>query len=191
MKKSRGDSLHCSLVHMTLEANSMVHSQWLNLLGRSPGVQSPLLEVMGCPVRSSRLHFPWWRSALLNLFNLCLSWNDVPTMWKHSVIVPVFKTGDHSVPGNYRPISLASCCFKVLEHMVHSRIAPCISPQLHQCQGGFRWGADVMAGSLIDVLHMRSATHTFVAFVDIFKAFDISWVEATLVELFSMGVHGR
>ena len=76
----------------------------------------------------------------------------------------MFKTGDHSVPGNYRPISLASCCFKVLEHMV-SRIAPCISPQLHHCQGGFRWGADMMAGSLIDVLHMRSATHTFVAFV--------------------------
>ena len=40
MKKSRGDSQHCSLVYMTLEANSMVHSQWLNLLGRSPGVQS-------------------------------------------------------------------------------------------------------------------------------------------------------
>ena len=128
---------------------------------------------------------------LLNLFNLCLHWNDVPTMWKHSVIVPVFKTGDHSVPGNYRPISLASCCFKVLEHMVHSRIAPHISPQLHRCQGGFRWGADMMAGSLIDVLHMRSATHTFVAFVDIFKAFDTSWVEATMVELFSMGVQGR
>ena len=75
--------------------------------------------------------------------------------------------------------------------MVHSRIAPSILPQLHRCQGGFCWGADIMAGSLIDVLHMRSATHTFVAFVDIFKAFDTCWVEATMVELFSMGVHGR
>ena len=52
-------------------------------------------------------------------------------------------------------------------------------------------GADVMAGSLMDVLHMLSGTHTFVAFIDIFKAFDTSWVEATLVELFSMEVHGR
>ena len=115
----------------------MVHSQLLNLSGRSPGGD-------GLPY-----------SLFLNLFNLCLYWNDVPTMWKHSVIVPVFKT------------------------------------QLHRCQGGFRWGADMMAGSLIDVLHMRSATHTFVAFVDIFKAFDTSWVEATMVELFSMGVQGR
>ena len=132
----------------------------------------------GLPYSLFKVALPWWRSALLNLFNL-----DVPTMWKHSV------SGDFSVPGNYRPISLASCCFKVFEHMVHSSIAPCISPQLHHCQGGFRWGADMMAGSLI--LHMRSTTHTFVAFVDIFKAFDTSWVEATMVELFSVGVHGR
>ena len=44
MKKSRSDSLRCSLVRMTLEANSMVHSQWLNLLGRFPSVQSPFLR---------------------------------------------------------------------------------------------------------------------------------------------------
>ena len=76
------------------------------------------------PYSLFKVAFPWWRSALLNLFNLCLSWSDVPMMWKHSVVVPVFKTGDHSTPSNYRPISLASCCFKVLEHMVHSRILP-------------------------------------------------------------------
>ena len=47
----------------------------------------------GLPYSLFKVALPWWRSAL-NLFNLCLSWNDVPTMWKHSVIVPVFKTGD-------------------------------------------------------------------------------------------------
>ena len=54
MTKSRGDSLHCSLVRMTLEANLMVHSQLL-LLGRSPGVQSrcwrwwvALFALQGC-----------------------------------------------------------------------------------------------------------------------------------------------
>ena len=141
---------------------------------------------MGCPTRSS-IALPWWRSALLNLFNLC-HWNDVPTMWKHNVIVLVFKTGDHSVPGNHRTDLFGVMLLQVLEHMVHSRIAPHIS---HRFQGGFRWGADMMAGALMDVLHMRSATHTFIAFVDIFKAFDTSWVEATMVELFSMGVQRR
>ena len=47
----------------------------------------------GLPYSLFKFPLPWWRSAWLNLFNLCLHWNDVPTMWKHSVIVPVFKTG--------------------------------------------------------------------------------------------------
>ena len=51
----------------------------------------------GLPYSLFKVTLPWWRSALLNLFNLCLHWNDVPTMWKHSVIVPVFK--------NRRPLS--------------------------------------------------------------------------------------
>ena len=33
-----------------------------------------------------------------------------------SIIVPVFKKGDPTLPNNYRPISLVSCFFKVLEH---------------------------------------------------------------------------
>ena len=37
---------------------------------------------------------------------------------------------------------------------------------------------------------MRASTHTFVAFVDIEKAFDTSWVEATLVRLYDIGVRG-
>ena len=45
---------------------------------------------------------------------------------------------------NYRPISLASCFFKLLEHLVHSRISPRISPQLDESQGGFRKGADFL-----------------------------------------------
>ena len=101
----------------------MVHSQLLNLLGRSPSVQSLLLEVMGCPIRSSRLPCLGGGQHCCTS-SICLHWNDVPTMWKHSVIVPVFKTGDHSVPSNYRPISLASCCFKINCSLHLPAIAP-------------------------------------------------------------------
>ena len=37
---------------------------------------------------------------------------------------------------------------------------------------------------------MRASTHTFVVFVDIEKAFDTAWVEATLVRLHDAGVQG-
>ena len=75
--------------------------------------------------------------------------------------------------------------------MIYARIAPHIFAQLDECQRGFRWGADVMTNSLLDTLGLRQNTHTFVAFVDIKKAFDSSWVEATMVRLYDVGISGR
>ena len=112
-------------------------------------------------------------------------------MWKRSIVVPVLKRGDASVPTNYRPISLASCCFKLFEHLILHRIGPHISSQLDQCQGGFRWGADVLVSSFVNVLSSRCSIHTFVAFFDIQKAFDTSWVEGTLVRFHEVGVRDQ
>ena len=146
----------------------------------------------GLPYSVFKVHFPWWRHMLLSFFNLILQWAVVPSVWKSSFVVPLLKRdGDPCSHDSYRPISLASCAFKVFEHLVHARIAPHIFSQLDECQGGFRWGADVMAYSLLDSLRLRRHVQTFVAFVDIRKAFDSCWVEATLVRLHDVGVTGR
>ena len=47
-----------------------------------------------------------------------------------------------------------------------------------------------MVGSFVDILQTRFSTHTYIAFV-IKKAFDTSWVEATLVLLHEAGVTGQ
>ena len=145
----------------------------------------------GLPYSVFKTNLPWWQSAVHHFFNLVLSWGVVPTPWKRSIVVPVFQRGDPSLPTNFRPISLASCCFKIFEHLVHARIGPHISSQLDDCQGGFRWGADSLVGSLVDLLTSRSSSHTFVAFIDIHNAFDTSWVEGTLVRLFDAGMSGQ
>ena len=145
----------------------------------------------GLPYSLFKTNFRWWQEAVLSFLNLSLFWGVVPSHWKHSIVVPVFKRGDPSVPHNYRPISLASCFFKLLERLILSRISPHISPQLDEPQGGFRWGADLLVGSLVSLLSSRPSSHTFVAFIDIRKAFDTSWVEGTLVRLFDAGVQGR
>ena len=51
-------------------------------------------------------------------------------------------------------------------------------------------GADACVYGLVDALRLRQDTHTFCAFVDIRKAFDTSWIEATLVRLHQSGVTG-
>ena len=102
---------------------------------------------------------------------------------------PHFKQSDPSNPDNFHLVSLASCCLKILEHLIHMRVALFINQQLRPSQGGFRWGADARVGSLVIVLMCPSA-HTFVAFVDIKNAFDTAWVEATLLRLHDVGVRG-
>ena len=99
-------------------------------------------------------------------------------------------TGTHQIRTRIWPISLASCAFKIFERLVHGRIAPRICSGLDECQGGFRWGADACIYGLVDTLRLRHDQHTFCAFVDIRKAFDTSWVEATLVRLHQAGVTG-
>ena len=61
-----------------------------------------------------KVMFPWWQSALVKLFNLVLAWGAVPSLWKHSIVIP-------SRPGNFHPVSLVvSCCLKVLEHLIRA-----------------------------------------------------------------------
>ena len=49
------------------------------------------------------------------------SW-EIPSDWKYTWIVPVFKKGDKHKPANYRPVSLTSITWKLLEHIVHSNV---------------------------------------------------------------------
>ena len=102
---------------------------------------------------------------------------------------PVFRRGDPTLPNNCCPISLASCFFKVLDHLVHSRIAP---PYHSPIGVPRRIGVPMsLSSSLVSMLSAPSSSHTFLAFIDIQIAFDTSWVEGTLARLFDAGVRGR
>ena len=48
----------------------------------------------------------WCAEPLAKLFTLVNSTGKIPQTWLSSVIIPIYKKGDASKPGNYRPISL-------------------------------------------------------------------------------------
>lgn len=56
------------------------------------------------------------------IFNQSLSDGCVPTDWKIGRVIPVFKSGDRSLPDNYRPISLTCIASKLLEHIILSNV---------------------------------------------------------------------
>ena len=51
---------------------------------------------------------------LLVVFSRSLRSGCLPEIWKHSIVVPLFKAGSRSNSLNYRPVSLTSMCCKVM-----------------------------------------------------------------------------
>lgn len=67
------------------------------------------------------LHVKYACSAILCIiFQHSLDTGTVPDDWRTGKVIPVFKKGDRSSPGNYRPISLTSICSKIMEHVIYS-----------------------------------------------------------------------
>ena len=56
--------------------------------------------------------------ALQIIFSHSLSSSLIPTSCKEAAIIPVFKSGDKSLPSNYHPISLTSVLSKVIEKII-------------------------------------------------------------------------
>lgn len=127
--------------------------------------------------------------VLLIYFNKCFSMGLIPTVWLKAVIVPVPKgsTKDPCVPLNYRGISLLSCVYKVYSGILNSRLVNYMEDidWFVEEQNGFRGGRSCQDHifSLTSLIRNRLSVkkHTYVAFVDMQKAFD--WVDRDLLLL--------
>ena len=58
---------------------------------------------------------------LCAIFNLSLQTGKVVSEWKLANVAPLFKKGDKSNPGNYRPISLTSVVCKLMESILRDK----------------------------------------------------------------------
>ena len=78
--------------------------------------------------------------ALPLIFQASLEQGQILDEWKTANVAPIFKKGDKSKPSNYRPVSLASICCKVIEHILHSHIMKFFEQHhiLSDSQHGFR-----------------------------------------------------
>jgi hypothetical protein len=54
---------------------------------------------------------------LARLLDITMNNNSTPRDWKQAIVVPIYKGGDRSVVGNYRPVSLTSVVCKQMEHV--------------------------------------------------------------------------
>ena len=59
---------------------------------------------------------------LATVFNLSLEEGIVPLEWKEANIIPLFKKGSRSKSENYRPVSLTSVIYKLLERLIKDHV---------------------------------------------------------------------
>ena len=74
------------------------------------------------------------------LFTKSLQSETLPKQWKEAYVTCIFKKGDKSSPGNYRPVSLTSVLCKSLEKIVRKAIMKHLNKNnlSSDCQYGFR-----------------------------------------------------
>ena len=130
------------------------------------------------------------------LFNKSLHERVFPDQWKIAYVIPLFKSGDKSLPSNYRPVSLLSCVSKLLEKIVFKNIFNHLHENklLYKYQSGFIPGYST-THQLIELynkilLALNDKLVTSITFADISKAFDTVWIKALLYKLEKYGIKG-
>ena len=83
---------------------------------------SRAVGVDGVPLFAIRRCFPVIGPMLLRIVNASLASGVFPSAWKTACIVPIFKSGDRTLPNNFRPISLLSVLSKVTEKIVCNQL---------------------------------------------------------------------
>ena len=136
--------------------------------------------------------------AVLKLFNQIWINNDFPANWRHSVVLPVIKSGkDPLNTSSYRPISLTPTLCKLMEKLVTIRLTYFVEKNniLSNIQCGFRKGRSTVDHiiRLQDAINKynNNKGYTVGVFIDFQSAFDMMWRSGLLIKLRSLGITGN
>lgn len=112
------------------------------------------------------------------LCNLCFTHGVFPDLFKKSIIIPIYKSGEKNILSNYRPISLLPTLAKVIEKLLNSRLKSYIEKYkiLAKNQYGFRSNrstSDAITKLLSFITkHLDESEKVTGIFLDLEKAFD-------------------
>ncbi|KAL9984302.1 hypothetical protein ACROYT_G006578 [Oculina patagonica] len=76
--------------------------------------------------------------SLTSLYNSIIRKGNWPNTWKMGEWTPVFKKGDKTDPGNYRPITVLNSVDKVFESLLSKQIMETMNPHLYQKMSAYR-----------------------------------------------------
>ena len=131
------------------------------------------------------------------IFRKSMATGKIPSAWKVAEVKPIFKKGDKSDPGNYRPVSLTSIVCKVFESFVRDTLYDHIvnSGLLSNVQFGFCKGRSCVTQLLVTINEWMKSLDGNVPvdaiYLDFSKAFDTVPHERLIQKLRSYGIGGN
>ena len=136
-------------------------------------------------------------TPLCNIFTKSIQTGCIPEDWKKANVSCIFKKGDKSDPGNYRPISLTSVICKILEKVIRESIIKYMTTHNLLCdsQFGFRRNRSTIL-QLLTVLedwteYLDNDGQIDTIYLDFKKAFDSVPHKRLVEKLNSYGIQGN
>ena len=149
------------------------------------------------PTKFLRLCIPVISANVATLFNACLNIGLYPNCLKNVNVTPIFKKGDRSEPGNYRPISVLNDLNKIYEELIYSRLINYLDNKsiLTNTQYGFRKHRSTQE-ACIDLVNSlitayRKKQYALCSFINFRKAFDSIDHNRLLLKLERYGIRGN
>ena len=131
------------------------------------------------------------------IFSKSLEEGSLPTTWKDANVTPIYKKGEKSDPGNYRPISLTSLVCKIMESIIRDEVMTHLKENdLLTCnQHGFVPKRSCVT-NLLDMMDkwtnaLDVQTPVDTVYLDFAKAFDSVPHQRLLAKVKSYGITGH
>jgi len=129
---------------------------------------------------------------LHHLYLMSLRDATIPQCWKVHKITPIFKSGNRNSVKCYRPISLLSNVFKILEWLIYSKIITHLTNCISSAQFGFLRNRSTLQQLILFTDKLFSCNSEIdTIYFDIRKAFDSVSHNQPLTKLWSCGITGK
>ena len=135
----------------------------------------------------------------LFLFSMIIKKEYIPSHFRYSVIVPIFKGGkkDKLDTCNYRGFALQSILCKLYESILSSRISEVLKQtfDISNLQGACVKGISSLHCSLLlheTIVHnVEKGNDVYVTYFDTKAAFDYFWINGLFYKMYNKGITGK